>query len=227
MERARALVRAAAALRGWLLAPTAGGGRGVRPLRGADHVLPRRSATRSTRRWIRCVTALTGVPRRGRRPAGRAFPGTPPRPRSYPNVRRRRRHRPATLVPTPGAHHAGHHHLSPPARPRCPAPPGPASWPRSSSASWTRQSTHAAVDRRRELHLAGRAGRARLAAGQQVRGGLSGRPLPRRLRDRRRRRADRRASGPGSSSAPTTPMCSPHSGSSAVLAGLRRPSAAR
>ena len=40
VERARALVRAAAALRGWLLAPSAGRGRGVRPVRRADHLLP-------------------------------------------------------------------------------------------------------------------------------------------------------------------------------------------
>ena len=99
---------------------------------------------------------------------------------------------------------------------RRPAPPGPRAR-RGDPRGDRTAGDEAPADRRRELHLARRAGRARLAARQQVRRGLSRRPPPRRLRDRRRRRADRGRPGQGAVRRRTRQRPVPL-GSSAVLA---------
>ena len=94
---------------------------------------------------------------------------------------------------------------------RCPASAGPRAG-RDPARGADPAVDDAPADRRRELHLARRAGRARLPAGQQVRRGISRRPAPRRLRDRRRRRARSPWSGRRRCSAPSTPTCSPTPG---------------
>ena len=64
------------------------------------------------------------------------------------------------------------------------------------------------ADRLRELRQPRRARGAGLGPHQQVRRGLPGQALLRRLRVRRRRRAARHRRAPSSSSAPSTPTCS-------------------
>ncbi|CAK7280968.1 hypothetical protein SGPA1_11761 [Streptomyces misionensis JCM 4497] len=161
-----------------------GGGRGLRPLRRAPDVLPLHRG-RDTGR------AGPG----GDRADGRARAHVAAGVRPVRHVGRRARPRPTLGIRhprPPGVRHVGHH----PVRGRCAAGTGPGTGrdPRGGAAAAV---DVVAADRRRELHLAGGARRARLTARQQVRRGVPGRPAPRRLRARGHGRAARRGAGQG------------------------------